>query len=226
MRPFLFVIDWSKFSENGMSVHARVVKSMSECLNVQIPSKPSVLMVKTLLLCLIVYPLMGLVYASTIRIIAVYFFEGAVIVIPWLVGFLGFGLVYITHQFFKNNSDFRQSPYINYLLVLALVIVSCVQWLVWTVYVLESHVSSDVGITLMQTYSYLDQIYTLATDPALFVDILKEINAVGTWRIDDDEDLMSGRTKGIMLMIFWVVEFLLLVLLLTFFVEIQEVIKE
>ena len=192
---------------------------------VERPDNPFDLMVKVLLLCLFVYPLMGFIYASVIRIISVYFFTGAVVLIPWLVGFLGYGLAYITYLFFKNNPSFRHSPFINYLLAMALVIVSCVQWWVWTVYVLETHVSSDAEITLIQSYSYFDQIFTLITDPSIFVDVLKEINTVGTWRIDDDKDFFLGKTKGILLMIYWVVEFLLMALF-TFFVEFKTVKKQ
>ena len=161
---------------------------------------------------------MAFIYASVIRGIAVYFFIGAVIVIPWIAAFLGYCIGYVTHVIFQRNESIQQSNIINYLIGLALVITFCGQWLFWTLYVIQDHVSTNPEIILIQTYSHLNQMYTLVTDPYLLIELLKEINELGTWCIDDDVDLMLGRTKGLTLTVFWVVEFLLMGLL-PFFIK-------
>ena len=148
------------------------------------------------------------------------FFIGAVVVMPWIAAFLGYCIGYIAHVIFKRNVSIQQSNIINYLIGLALVITFCGQWLIWMLYVIQDHVTTNPEIILIQTYSHLNQMYTLLTDPGLLVDILQEINAVGTWRIDDDEDLMLGKTKGITLAYFWLVE-LLLMAMFPFFVKLK-----
>jgi hypothetical protein len=171
-----------------------------------------------ILLIIVVFPLMGVVYASIIRAIAVFLFTGAVVIIPWLAAFGGYCLGYIVHLFISKNTLIALSRYENLVITLALIIAYYVHWLLWVVYVINSYNSTNTLLIPIQSLSNLDQIFTLIKQPQLLLESIIDINSIGTWSIDDDEDLRLGPSKGIVLTVFWSLE-LLLILLYPYFVK-------
>ncbi len=165
-----------------------------------------------ILLIIIVFPMMGVVYASFIRAIAVFLFTGSVIFIPWLAAFWGYCLGYIVHLFVLKNTLFDIAKYENSVIALAIVVAYYFHWLFWVVYVINSHDSTNTLIIPVQSLSFLDQIFTLINQPQLLLESIIDINSIGTWSIDDDEDLDLGPSKGKLLAVFWSIEFLLIIL--------------
>lgn len=146
----------------------------------------------------IIFPFMGLVYAYIIRSMGLYLFSGAVIFIPWMAAFFGYCIGYVTTVFIIRNKQFN-SPKIEFFLILfALLMAYYFHWIIWV----DSIINSDG--------SRLNQLFTLLTEPTVLLDSITNINEVGTWYIDDDEDLQLGTTKGKTLAIFWIGEFILM----------------
>ena len=103
-------------------------------------------------------------------------------------------------------------------ITLALIIAYYVHWLLWVVYVINSYNSTNTLLIPIHSLSNLDQIFTLIKQPQLLLESIIDINSIGTWSIDDDEDLRLGPSKGIVLTVFWSLE-LLLILLYPYFVK-------
>lgn len=170
------------------------------------------LVLHLVILCLFILPLMGVFYAFIIRIIAVYFFTGAVVFIPWVTAFYGYFLGYIVYVFVLKYRQFKSPKLDLYMTLLALLEVYYFHWVFWV---------ASVAQPLLPSFNYMGH---LLLELGTVFNSIAEINIVGTWEIDDDNDLMMGAIKGVVLLLFWVVEFLLMAIY-PFFVK-ENILKD
>ena len=146
-----------------------------------------------------VFPLLGLIYSYAIWYIPFIYIN------VLITGACGFAIGFIVDRSAIRLGKVRNNA-LAMLLALVGGFVACYfQWVVWVdlaINISDSVGGSRIGFSISNIK--LDEVLTLAADPALVVSLISEINAVGTW------GLAGGAVSGIFLTIIWIIEAVIL----------------
>ena len=151
---------------------------------------------------LLACPMLGLIYAYAIWYIPFIYINFI------LAGGLGFVVALIVSFLVVKKGKVRNIPLAYALGALGGVAALYFQWVVWIDLVLnmgETVVGSRIGVTV-STIKILD-VFALAFQPSLMIELMVEINQYGTWGIGGSGAAVSG---GI-LSVIWVIEAVLIV---------------
>ena len=157
------------------------------------------------LLCTIVFPVLGLIYSY-----AIWYIPFIYINVIITAGF-GFLVGFLINLFVIGKGKVRTPLLAIIFGVFGGLIALYFHYAVWIDLVLnvgESYGTSSIGITV-SNIEFL-QVFTLAMEPAVLLELISEVNAIGTWGL-----FGSDTISGVFLSIIWLIEILIVVVIST-----------
>ena len=153
-----------------------------------------------ILLSIIAFPILGLIYAYCIWYIPFIYLNFII------AGATGFAIGFLINRFVIGKGKVRNVSLALIFGLLGGLITLYFHWAVWVDLVInagESYGSSRIGITVSNIKIF--QVFSLASQPDVLFELIKEINISGTWGIK------SSTVNGPFLSIIWIIELLIIV---------------